>query len=127
MAARARVSSSTLGARLRRQATSRAIGAATRGNAITPTSAIIQPLPRIWRWWMPWACGPRSGSAVIERCAPGPANCAVGYIDATSPKRGPVLAMEGEQVPKGGLYILRSTLSSDALWARLQQAARGLL
>jgi hypothetical protein len=49
------------------------------------------------------------------------------YIDATSPKRGPVLAMEGEQVPKGGLYILRSSLASDALWERLQLAARGTL
>jgi hypothetical protein len=49
------------------------------------------------------------------------------YIDATSPKRGPVLAMEGEQVPKGGVYVLRSSLASDALWERLQQAARGKL
>jgi hypothetical protein len=30
-------------------------------------------------------------------------------------------------VPKGGLYILRSSLASDALWERLQQAARGTL
>jgi hypothetical protein len=35
--------------------------------------------------------------------------------------------MEGEQVPKGGLYILRSKLASDALWERLQQAAQGRL
>jgi hypothetical protein len=49
------------------------------------------------------------------------------YIDATSPKRGAVLAMEGEQVPKGGLYVLRSSLANDALWERLHQAAQGRL
>lgn len=48
------------------------------------------------------------------------------YLDATSPKRGAVLAMEGEIVPQGGLYITKSS-ASDELWARLQLAASGKL
>jgi hypothetical protein len=48
------------------------------------------------------------------------------YLDATSPKRGPVLAMEGEKVPVGGVYIVRSS-TGDALWDRLQAAASGKL
>jgi hypothetical protein len=48
------------------------------------------------------------------------------YLDATSPKRGPVLAMEGEIVPAGGVYIRRSK-TSDELWSRLQAAASGKL
>jgi hypothetical protein len=48
------------------------------------------------------------------------------YLDATSPKRGPVLAMEGEKVPVGGLYILRSAIPAG-LWDRLQAAAAGKL
>ena len=48
------------------------------------------------------------------------------YLDATSPKRGPVLAMEGEHVPAGGLYIVRSQVDG-ALWDRLQAAASGKL
>jgi hypothetical protein len=47
------------------------------------------------------------------------------YLDATSPKRGPVLAMEGERVPVGGLYILRSRNAGG--WDRLQAAAAGKL
>jgi hypothetical protein len=48
------------------------------------------------------------------------------YLDATSPKRGPVLAMEGEIVPAGGVYIRKSKVS-EALWGRLQSAASGKL
>ena len=48
------------------------------------------------------------------------------YLDATSPRRGPVLAMEGEKVPVGGLYITRSSVQPD-LWARLTSAASGKL
>jgi hypothetical protein len=48
------------------------------------------------------------------------------YLDATSPKRGSVLAMEGEIVPAGGVYI-RKSKTSDELWSRLQAAASGKL
>jgi hypothetical protein len=48
------------------------------------------------------------------------------YLDATSPKRGPVLAMEGEIVPRGGVYIRKSKVP-EALWGRLQLAASGKL
>jgi hypothetical protein len=48
------------------------------------------------------------------------------YLDATSPKRGPTLAMEGEKVPAGGVYILRSQIP-PGLWDRLQAAAAGKL
>ena len=48
------------------------------------------------------------------------------YLDATSPKRGPVLAMEGEIVPAGGVYIRKSKIP-DELWGRLQLAASGKL
>jgi hypothetical protein len=48
------------------------------------------------------------------------------YVDATSPKRGPVLAMEGEKVPVGGVYIRQSRIP-EALWGRLQLAASGKL
>jgi hypothetical protein len=45
------------------------------------------------------------------------------YVDATSPKRGRVLAMEGEQVPVGGVYILESG-TVGALWERIGAAIR---
>ena len=48
------------------------------------------------------------------------------YLDATSPRRGPVQALEGETVPVGGVYIRRSKVP-DALWTRLQLAASGKL
>ncbi len=48
------------------------------------------------------------------------------YVDATSPKRGPVLALEGEFVPKQGLYIRRSKVGED-LWVRVTLAASGKL
>jgi hypothetical protein len=48
------------------------------------------------------------------------------YIDATSPRRGPVLAMEGETVPIGGVYIRKSHVT-DEVWQRLQLAASGKL
>ncbi len=48
------------------------------------------------------------------------------YLDATSPKRGPVMSMEGETVPVGGVYIRKSKVP-EALWARLQLAASGKL
>ena len=48
------------------------------------------------------------------------------YVDATSPKRGPVLSLEGEKVPVGGVYIVRSK-QADALWQRVTQAAAGKL
>jgi hypothetical protein len=48
------------------------------------------------------------------------------YIDATSPRRGLVLAMAGEKVPVGGVYIRKSQVS-DEVWQRLQLAASGKL
>lgn len=48
------------------------------------------------------------------------------YLDATSPKRGPVLALEGEFVPKQGVYVRRSRVSEE-LWTRLTLAASGRL
>lgn len=48
------------------------------------------------------------------------------YLDATSPKRGPVLALEGEFVPKQGVYIRRSNVDEE-LWSRLTLAASGRL
>ena len=30
------------------------------------------------------------------------------YVDATSPKRGRVISLEGERVPVGGVYIVKS-------------------
>jgi hypothetical protein len=45
------------------------------------------------------------------------------YVDATSPKRGRVLSMEGEKVPKGGVYIVKSE-TDGALWDRIGQAIR---
>ena len=48
------------------------------------------------------------------------------YVDATSPKRGPVLALEGERVPVGGVYIRRSHIGDD-LWGRVTLAAAGKL
>jgi hypothetical protein len=48
------------------------------------------------------------------------------YVDATSPKRGPVLSLEGERVPAGGVYVRRSKVSEE-LWTRLTLAASGKL
>jgi hypothetical protein len=48
------------------------------------------------------------------------------YLDATSPKRGPVLALEGEFVPKLGVYVRRSNVGEE-LWSRLTLAASGRL
>ena len=48
------------------------------------------------------------------------------YLDATSPKRGVVLSMDGEKVPVGGVYIRQSNTAAD-LWTRLQQAGLGKL
>ena len=48
------------------------------------------------------------------------------YVDATSPKRGPVISLDGEKVPAGGVYIVRSKVGED-LWARVTQAAAGKL
>jgi hypothetical protein len=45
------------------------------------------------------------------------------YVDATSPKRGRVLAMEGEQVPAGGVYVLESATDAG-LWERIGTAIR---
>ena len=45
------------------------------------------------------------------------------YVDATSPKRGRVLSMEGETVPKGGVYIVKSE-TDDGLWDRIGTAIR---
>jgi hypothetical protein len=45
------------------------------------------------------------------------------YVDATSPKRGRVNAMEGEYVPAGGIYIVKSA-TDDALWERIGAAIR---
>ncbi len=48
------------------------------------------------------------------------------YVDATSPKRGPVLSLEGERVPEGGVYVRRSKVTEE-LWTRLTLAASGKL
>jgi hypothetical protein len=45
------------------------------------------------------------------------------YVDATSPKRGRVLSMEGETVPKGGVYIVKSE-TDGGLWDRIGTAIR---
>jgi hypothetical protein len=45
------------------------------------------------------------------------------YVDATSPKRGRVLAMEGEKVPAGGVYVLESA-TDPGLWDRIGEAIR---
>ena len=45
------------------------------------------------------------------------------YVDATSPKRGRVLSMEGETVPKGGVYIVKSA-TDGGLWDRIGTAIR---
>ena len=48
------------------------------------------------------------------------------YLDATSPKRGPVLVLEGEFVPLQGVYVVRSK-NGEELWGRLALAASGKL
>jgi hypothetical protein len=45
------------------------------------------------------------------------------YVDATSPKRGRVLAMEGERVPAGGVYVVKSA-TDPGLWDRIGAAIR---
>jgi hypothetical protein len=45
------------------------------------------------------------------------------YVDATSPKRGRVLSMEGERVPVGGVYVVQSA-TDPALWDRIGAAIR---
>ena len=45
------------------------------------------------------------------------------YVDATSPKRGRVLSMEGEKVPEGGVYIVKSETDAG-LWDRIGAAIR---
>jgi hypothetical protein len=45
------------------------------------------------------------------------------YIDATSPKRGRVNAMEGEKVPVGGVYVVESATDAG-LWDRIGAAIR---
>src|SRR5438046_416009 len=45
------------------------------------------------------------------------------YVDATSPRRGVVTSMEGETVPVGGVYIVRSE-TDPALWERIGAAIR---
>jgi hypothetical protein len=45
------------------------------------------------------------------------------YVDATSPKRGRVNAMEGEKVPVGGVYIVQSA-TEPGLWDRIGAAIR---
>jgi hypothetical protein len=45
------------------------------------------------------------------------------YVDATSPKRGRVISPEGERVPAGGVYIVKSA-SDAALWDRIGEAIR---
>lgn len=48
------------------------------------------------------------------------------YLDATSTQRGPVLALEGEFVPRLGVYLVRSN-NGEELWGRLTLAASGKL
>ena len=45
------------------------------------------------------------------------------YVDATSPKRGRVLSMEGETEPTGGVSILKSATDAG-LWDRIGTAIR---
>ncbi len=45
------------------------------------------------------------------------------YVDATSPKRGRVLSMEGEHVPVGGVYVVQSAVD-PGLWDRIGAAIR---
>jgi hypothetical protein len=45
------------------------------------------------------------------------------YVDATSPKRGRVISLEGERVPVGGVYIVKSA-SPGELWDRIGEAIR---
>jgi hypothetical protein len=45
------------------------------------------------------------------------------YVDATSPKRGTVTSLEGEFVPVGGVYIVRSA-TDPALWEKITAAIR---
>ena len=45
------------------------------------------------------------------------------YVDATSPKRGRVVSLEGEVVPVGGVYIVRSATDAG-LWDRIGSAIR---
>jgi hypothetical protein len=45
------------------------------------------------------------------------------YVDATSPKRGRVLSMEGERVPVGGVYVVKSA-TDPGLWDRIGAAIR---
>ena len=45
------------------------------------------------------------------------------YVDATSPKRGRVISLEGERVPEGGVYIVKSA-SPPELWDRIGEAIR---
>ena len=37
------------------------------------------------------------------------------YVDATSPKRGRVISLEGERVPVGGVYIVKSASAAGAV------------
>jgi hypothetical protein len=45
------------------------------------------------------------------------------YVDATSPKRGRVISLEGERVPVGGVYIVKSATQPE-LWDRIGEAIR---
>jgi hypothetical protein len=45
------------------------------------------------------------------------------YVDATSPRRGRVVALAGEKVPVGGVYIIKSQ-TDPALWERIGSALR---
>ena len=45
------------------------------------------------------------------------------YVDATSPKRGRVTSLEGERVPVGGVYIVRSAVDADT-WEQVGAAIR---
>ena len=45
------------------------------------------------------------------------------YVDATSPKRGRVISLEGERVPVGGVYIVKSA-NPPELWDRIGEAIR---
>jgi hypothetical protein len=45
------------------------------------------------------------------------------YVDATSPKRGRVTSLEGEKVPVGGVYIVKSETEAG-LWERIGVAIR---
>jgi hypothetical protein len=62
--------------------------------------------------------------AAVPLAEPGTTLADLGeYVDATSPKRGRVISLEGECVPVGGVYIVKSETPPE-LWERIGEAIR---